>query len=357
MGGTDVSVMAGVAGLMLPYLLTFCVAAFGALRAQRLGWALFLPMALLIGLRHEVGGDWFQYELIFDNYKGISLSELLAGSEPGYALANGLSGWFGWGAYGANLLCAFIFTTGLWQFCRAQPLPWLALTVAIPYLVTVVAMGYTRQGVAIGFGMMALLALENKQFLRFTAYVLLAAAFHKTAVVLLGLALLMTGGGWWWRAPLMAAVSFVAYSSLLADSLDNYLINYEQAGYASQGAGIRVAMNALPALLFLYYRKSMALSAQQLRLWSLLAYAALLTVIALILANSSTAVDRLALYLIPLQLFVWSRIPGVMASKSSLWTRYVVAYSLAVLLVWLVFAGHSFAWLPYQFYPLIWMFS
>lgn len=341
---------------MIPYLLLFASVAFAALRTPHLGWALFLPMALMIGLRHEVGGDWAQYKFIFESYQALSLKELLLDSEPGYALVNGLSAWLGWGAYGTNLFCALIFTTGLWRFCRAQPLPWLALTVGVPYLVIVVAMGYTRQGVAIGLGMMALVCLENKQFVRFTAYVLLAASFHKTAVVLLGLALLMTGGGWWWRAPLMAAVSFIAYNSLLADSLDNYLLNYEQAGYASEGAAIRVAMNALPAALFLYYRKSMALSVSQLRIWSLLAYASLLMVVALMLANSSTAVDRLALYLIPLQLFVWSRLPGVMA-RGRAWNKYVIVYSLAVLLVWLLFADHSFAWLPYQFFPAVWLFS
>ena len=30
------------------------------------------------------------------------------------------------------------------------------------------------------------------------------------------------------------------------------------------------------------------------------------------------------------------------------WTQLLVLFSLAVLLVWLLFAGHSFAWLPYR---------
>lgn len=343
---------------MIPYLLLFSIFAAQAWRLRSgLAWGLFLPMTLMVGLRHEVGGDWLQYIAIFDRHAIEALAELLASSEPGYALMNGLSSQLDWGAYGTNFLCALIFTYGLWQFCRVQPLPALAITVAIPYLVIVVAMGYTRQGVAIGFGMLALLSLERQQWFRFVALVLLAATFHKTAVVLLGLALALSGGGWWWRLPLMSIVAFFAYQSILAESLDNYLLNYEQAGYQSQGAAIRVAMNALPALLFLRWQNTLQLTDTQKRLWRLMAYISLAMVVALMVASSSTAVDRIALYLIPLQLFVWSRLPLRYGRLNSTWVKYIVLYSLAVLMVWLLFAGHSFAWMPYQFYPVVWLFS
>jgi hypothetical protein len=65
---------------------------------------------------------------------------------------------------------------------------------------------------------------------------------------------------------------------------------------------------------------------------------------------SSPTVDRLALYLTPLQLFVGSRLPNTRLFKipSGLWTQLLVFFSLAILLLWLLFAGHSFAWLPYR---------
>jgi hypothetical protein len=67
-----------------------------------------------------------------------------------------------------------------------------------------------------------------------------------------------------------------------------------------------------------------------------------------------------ALYWIPLQLFVLSRLPDTMAQQpelNAIWTRLVVAYSAAVLFVWLFFATHAFAWLPYQFYPWVWFWG
>ena len=65
---------------------------------------------------------------------------------------------------------------------------------------------------------------------------------------------------------------------------------------------------------------------------------------------SSTAVDRLALYLIPLQLFVGSRIPdaSLFGIPPTSWNQLLIALSLSVLMVWLLFAGHSEYWLPYR---------
>jgi hypothetical protein len=61
-------------------------------------------------------------------------------------------------------------------------------------------------------------------------------------------------------------------------------------------------------------------------------------------------VDRLALYLIPLQLFVGSRLPDtrLFGINPSQWNQLLILFSLVVLLVWLLFAGHSYAWLPYR---------
>ncbi|MCX7032362.1 MAG: EpsG family protein, partial [Arenimonas sp.] len=69
---------------------------------------------------------------------------------------------------------------------------------------------------------------------------------------------------------------------------------------------------------------------------------------------ASTAVDRVALYLIPLQLFVFSRIP-LLATTVKMRTFLVVAviaYYALVQFVWLNFATHAYGWVPYKFMPL-----
>ena len=94
--------------------------------------------------------------------------------------------------------------------------------------------------------------------------------------------------------------------------------------------------------------------------WTWMSLFALGFVVMLQLSSSSTAVDRVALYWIPLQLFVWSRLPNALGARdglNSVLVTSVVLYSAAVLLIWLFFADNAFAWLPYQFYPFVLLFG
>jgi hypothetical protein len=83
-------------------------------------------------------------------------------------------------------------------------------------------------------------------------------------------------------------------------------------------------------------------------------------VVLLIVIPSSTAVDRMALYWMPIQLVVLSRLPDALGKPetSRLWlVIMVVAYSASVQLVFLFFAIHSFGWVPYHFYPWVWLWE
>jgi hypothetical protein len=320
---------------------------------------MFVVLVLTIGLRHEVGGDWFTYVEHILSAGDKTLFEAVSSGDPAYSALNWLAAKMDAGPYLVNTLCALGFTWGLFVFCRAQPRPWLALAVAMPYLVTVVAMGYTRQGVAIGLGMLALTALSEQKVRRFVVFVALAAAFHRSAVILMPLAILGASHKRVWTALWVGICSLFFYVLLLQDSVKSLAQNYLDAEYDSSGAAIRVAMNALPAVLFLMFRRRFVMSPADRSFWTWMSLGALAFVGLLVVSPSSTAVDRLALYWIPLQLFVLSRLPNALGSpngRNDLWVCLIVAYSAAVLFVWLFFATHAFAWVPYQFYPwvLLW---
>ena len=114
-------------------------------------------------------------------------------------------------------------------------------------------------------------------------------------------------------------------------------------------------MNVVPAAALLLWRKRFVLPAQDRNLWTIVSLAALAAVVALALSRSSTAVDRVALYMIPLQLFVFSRLPDVLGGGKQVrfWVNAIVAYYALVLFVWLFFSVHSKYWLPYSFYPFV----
>jgi len=158
-----------------------------------------------------------------------------------------------------------------------------------------------------------------------------------------------------WSIMLVGVSGAFLFLLLLLDSVENLHSNYIAAAYASSGAPVRVAMNAMPGALFLIFRKRFRLSVVQDDFWGWMSWASLLFVVILVISPSSTAVDRLALYFIPLQLFVWSRMPEVLGSAKAsnrFWVMVVVVYSASVMLVWMFFAVNATAWLPYKFFPL-----
>jgi hypothetical protein len=253
-----------------------------------------------------------------------------------------------------------IFSWGLLVFCRTQPRPWLALVVAVPYLVTVVAMGYTRQGVAIGIAMVAMVALGQGRTLRFVMLIVLATLFHKSAIILVPMAVLANSKRRIFTFLWVAVAGLTLFALLLQEAMSFLIGGYLESNYQSSGAAIRLAMNAVPAALFLIFRKHFSLSSGQLSFWTWMALSALLLIVLLVISPSSTAVDRVALYWIPVQLFVLSRLPdalGHRGGKNAGWVYVVVLYSAAVHFVWLVYADTAFAWLPYQFYPWVWLWK
>jgi hypothetical protein len=340
---------------MLAYWVLYLGAAALALSLSQnrlragLPWVLFaLLLVLLVGLRHEVGCDWLAYKWYYTRASREDFAALWELPDPGYQLINWVAAKLGWGVYGTNVLCTVIFATGLFRFCRSQPNPWIAVAVAIPYLVVVVAMGYTRQAVALGLTFWALTALENRDLRKYLLLMAVATLFHKTAVLLIPLGLFLFGKGWLARAVAVVCVGLGLWAAFLAEYQEGLWENYVDAAMQSQGATFRIVMNLMPAILLLALWKRWSRLYPQSRIWFWMALAALVCVP--LLPYASTAVDRIALYLTPLQVVVYSRLPGLATrpnGASALGAGVLLGYA-AVLYVWLNHATHAHCWVPYD---------
>jgi len=318
----------------------------------------FVLLSLMIGLRHEVGGDWQNYIDKSYQYLDRNFIENLQENEPAYAVLNGLSINLG-GIYFVNLVCGIIFSYGLVTFCKSQNLPWLALTVSIPYLVIVVAMGYSRQGVAIGLVMLGFDFLKQNKIKYYLTCVMLAALFHISAIVMFPFAVLSSRQLKIRNLIIIIIILLLLFYFQLSQNVENYQIGYIEQQYNSSGATIRVVMNLVPSIFFLIYRKNYLIPNNLLRLWTSMSLFGILLFFTLILSPSSTAVDRISLYLIPLQMIVWSGAPYALEKKFersfSIWI--IVFIYFIIQYVWLYFSVFSYLWYPYQFYPTYLIFS
>lgn len=317
--------------------------------------ALCLLLTLVIGYRYEVGGDWGTYLRHLSEARYHSVGTIIVQDDPAYRLLNLLSVRLGWGIAGVNIVSAFLFSIGLVTFCRSLSRPWLGLAVAMPYLVIVVAMGYTRQGVALGLAMLGLVALARKENRWFVFWVICAASFHKSAVLLLPIAALAATRNRYWTSLWVGVVSLGAYYIFLEKSVDALYANYIMAQYESQGAVIRAAMNLVPACLYLALRRRFNMPPAEANLWRWFSIISIVLFIAAIATPATTAVDRIALYMLPLQLVVFSYLPDALGRRgrqNNGLALFILLYYAAVLFVWLNYAMNSRYWLPYRFYPL-----
>ena len=195
---------------------------------------------------------------------------------------------------------------GVGRLAANQPAPWLALVVAVPYFVIVVAMGYTRQAAAIGVICFGLADASERSLRRLIICAAIATLFHKTAILMLPvmLAPVMT------KKPLLGLAGCVLFAVLfmvfLRGDTDQLVASYVQSNYDSQGAAIRIGMNVLAAGVMLLLRGRMEMTPYQRSFWTYSALLALVSVPALLLASASSGVDRISLFLIPMQLVAFS---------------------------------------------------
>ncbi len=345
---------------MIIYLLMFLVPVLFLMspvttddKVQKITFVLIgVCLILLIGLRHEVGGDWFRY---LDTSYGIRKGEdfdfsIIIKGDIGYRLVHWLSVNYLNGIYSTNSICALFFVIGLIRFCRTMPIPWLALLVSIPFLVIVVSMGYTRQAAALGFLMLGLVDLTNGKKFSFFLFVIIGSLFHFTVLIMAPIGYMYANQKKLKFSHFFATFLLIIFFYIVFnDQISNMFFYYVLLKFHhSDGGFIRVLVGSISAIIFFIYREKFRIKYHDYRLWAIFSFTNILLVPLSI--SYSTLADRFAVYLIPLQLVVISRIPTLI--KSRLYqTTFILAsifFYAALMFAWLIFGNHSNKWLPYQ---------
>jgi len=313
------------------------------------GFVLFY--ALLAALREEVGGDWINYIIIYEDIQLDTLSYALSSTDPLYGLCNWVSAQLGMGIYLVNGICGLALVWGVVSATRKLREPWLAITMAVPYLLIVVGLGYVRQGAAIGMLLLAISAFERGKLMRTVLLLFLAVGFHSTAVMVFPLFAWAIA-----RRQIILAALFVVlivgvYLVFVVPRIAQFDAGYIQAEYDSLGASTRVLMSAIPSVLLLLRWRKFGEQLRASSVWVSMGIASIIAFAALAVSPSSTAVDRAALFFSPVQMVVFGEFQALtnLSSRAPLLYRSaLIALAAFVQVVWLVFATNAPFWVPYQ---------
>lgn len=308
-----------------------------------------LLLIAFVGLRYKVGCDWNTYLNMLQALKQ-DLRAAFEQTDPAYGFINWTLGNLGFGIWAVNLACATIFAIGLVSLSRQQPNPPLAMAVAVPYLVIVVT-SYTREGAAIGMVMLAMAQYSRGSIFKVMISLIIAVAFHKSAVVVFPIfALALSNRRIWWFF-LLLLLCVPVYDIFVSRSVSVLYRNYLETAYQSSGTVVRVLMDVVPALLYLSYRSRFGFKTHEGRLWGIFSWASLAALVWALSTTSTTAVDRTSLYLIPLQVVILANVPSAFSAREKqnmLLLLLVVLYSLGVELIWLNYGLFARCWIPYR---------
>lgn len=347
---------------MLPYWLFFSIFAVAAFlyRPSPSGQAqvsnapllvAWLLITLMVGLRFEVGPDWESYLGWWERagYMTLQRFSRIAQSDPLFhwsmwAMRRGnLPQWFAYSVY------AGIFAAGVVSFSRHQTNPWLSIAVAIPYLTLVFAMSGVRQATAIGFVFLAINALKRQDRWKFLLWVALGASCHASAIIVLPLAALSFTRN---RlvSTMLIVVTVVVGAYFLSATFSTYSERYIRSVDESAGTLYRIAMTVVPCLLYFLLRDRFSAASHEASFWRNMALTGLLTLPIYFVVSSSTALDRLLLYIFPLQMYVLSRVPDVIGQRGGRYglTAMIIFYLALQLFVFLSFGVNAIFYVPYQ---------
>ena len=302
-----------------------------------------LLLALMVGLRFRVGGDWHSYWLMLERAHNLHWATALTVSDPAYMALNVAAARLGFSVAFVNLVCAALAVAGTVIFSLRGRRPWLALLIAVPVLLAVTAMTTTRQSAAIGLELLALAWFADGRR-RLPSFALLAAcAFHWSAVALLPIIPLLLV-----RAEQRLRIGWALGLLALAGSA---LLWIEAApGIPAAGALFRLLPSLIAvAALFLLLRGTIPAGDET----AIAFYLAGLTLLCLVqLPVSSLNADRLGLYTIALQMLVLPRLPDLFASaaKRRIAAAAMVGFYVAMFAVWAWLSPYAGCMTPYRSY-------
>ena len=149
-----------------------------------LWYLFFLYLIIFLGLRHEVGGDWYQYLNNYQINNLINPINRLYLENPN--LFESIFYFFAINEIPINFLyftLTTFFSFSLFLMLNSLKFKWVALLSTIPYLFIVVSIGYVKQATAISFIFLAIFYFNQSKLKSMNLMIIFASFTHISASI------------------------------------------------------------------------------------------------------------------------------------------------------------------------------
>jgi hypothetical protein len=338
----------GLANLL--FLLRYALASMQGARRQ-IYYFVILGLFLFSAFRFQVGCDWSGYYYQYERAANFELSLITNSREP---IWWAFLAWFQTMKLPypiVNIFSSAVFFVGIHLLARRQPDPLGFLVLLFPILIINLPMSGIRQGAAIGLVCIAFTAFIDRRPFLYAFWLVVAAGFHASALVLMLLLPLATGSFSKLRL-VMAGLFAIPGAILLADleSAEIASSRYIGTDVEAFGAIFRVGILFLSSLYFLIFirKKWMQTFPHDYNIVYIGAICMSLAI--LVIPVSSVIGDRFGYYLIPIQAMIFARIP-YLSFRSNKALHSALPYMLLLLVfgVWTQLSGNfNQCYVPYD---------
>ncbi len=308
----------------------------------------FLFLLVFIGLRYEVGGDFYSTSLsmlplnsIYDVFSTITVlnSVLLYISKLSYL-----------DVFLYNFIGSCVFIYSFYKFTKNLESRSLTLIISFPIIFLILSMGFTKQSYAFSFILLGIYYFKKEEYFKTILLFTISILFHISSIIILAIFLYKI------KYMIQNIYTYIFLFFLIILSyfylpvLNEYVLNWvlEDAKPKSAGIILRVLINIPVIFLYIIFRsKILNIDRNYAFLDIILAIQMIILVLAFS-TNISGLLDRFNIILSFSQILVYSLILQINKDYFIEIFSYIYLKYFIILYFWLSFADTRIAWLPYK---------
>lgn len=304
-----------------------------------------------IGLRHHTGGDWASQ--IYEYYRAQVTFNIYTLDFRGDFLFSYLNYLFSQ-LYGSiyifNLFLASLLVLSVYLYSSLLSQRFITLLISFPYIFVVVGMGFNRQGMALSLVLIGLYYLQKNKFFNYILYSTFSIFSHKSAIIFLAINLFKFNKYFFLRIifTFFIALLFIYF---VKDDLSRLYFYYlgEGVHLDSKGSVFRNSFNTIPVLLFIIFYKRFLKIMKEEEKQIYLFFSFYQLILFTMSFYISTFADRMTIYSLPLQLFIFSNLHSIFHPKyKALINVIILSMYNCYFFIWIFLAQYSKVWFPYR---------